>query len=415
MYSDTNIIGTVVDHNDGTYTADFTVEETGTYDLIVTLDDEIVTETKIICKSDNNVADNRVTDPSKSEVYGIEDLHSTVTGEQCHFLITSKDHDGISRTSGGDEYTVTLNSDISNETIAGNVVDLNDGTYCVDFAIEKCGTYDLIVALQSEIVTMEPECIVCRDTAQYDYTTGKSMGTTYQNGGDDEQSKSRYAKTGEANVKSRRSKSKRSPEMKKLFQSYEKRKMKGPTRESSLEQSDSTTTTRKRKKKASKKSKLKCESSDNVVGSTSGSTSSSIVSHKGKRRSKSLNTVKEPESKRSISIEEAKRKVVFSSAVMNAIKIQKENDDAIPESVRSLTTRSTNSLELDLNSNNSPRPVLVNALPKYLDGLGFNMGYSIYKAKNKMLKKERKQHELSYQKQQEEEEEANKDTKAVWI
>jgi hypothetical protein len=40
------------------------------------------------------------------------------------------------------------------------------------------------------------------------------------------------------------------------------------------------------------------------------------------------------------------------------------------------------------------RPIV--ALPRYLDGLGFSMGYSIYKAKNKLLKKERMGQMKSY-------------------
>jgi hypothetical protein len=159
MQPDASVTATVIDNTDGTYTVEFVADKTGMYDLNVSLDSkQTVASQEVVCKCES-VVDDRVTDPKKTEIIGLDALKEFDAGQKCQISIISNDQYGTPRTSGGDNYTVALIAESNSNLLNANVVDLNDGTYSVNFVAEEPGKYELTVALESEIVTSEQ--VVC--------------------------------------------------------------------------------------------------------------------------------------------------------------------------------------------------------------------------------------------------------------
>jgi Ras GTPase-activating-like protein IQGAP2/3 len=146
----------VNDKKDGLYEFVYTCPRSGEYELQVYLGDAKVGESKIV-----QVKDAGISDPSKTEISGLSELKEIIVGEKYQFVIIGKDKHGNSRSSGGEKFTVVLNN-TDGASVTANVVDLNDGTYSVDFVAEKSGNYDLTVSLATDVVVTEP--IVCKST-----------------------------------------------------------------------------------------------------------------------------------------------------------------------------------------------------------------------------------------------------------
>lgn len=150
---ESTIDASVNDNKDGTYEFIYVCPKSGNYELQVYLgDDQKVSDSKNVL-----VKDSGTSDPSKTEVSGLDKLSEIIAGEKYQFTIVGKDKHGNIRSSGGEKFIVTMqHKEDSSKNFDAHVIDLNDGSYTVEFTAENSGDYDLKVTLGDSNVTSAP-------------------------------------------------------------------------------------------------------------------------------------------------------------------------------------------------------------------------------------------------------------------
>lgn len=140
---------TVIDNKDGTYEFTYTCPKSGDYELQVFLGDGQKVDTRTI-----QVKDAGISDPTKTEVNGLNEISNIVAGEKHQFSIIGKDKHGNTRSSGGENFVVTLHhKEDASKSFDAHVIDLSDGSYTVEFTAESAGEYDVKVTLGGTVVT----------------------------------------------------------------------------------------------------------------------------------------------------------------------------------------------------------------------------------------------------------------------
>eukprot|EP01080_Neovahlkampfia_damariscottae_P004172 gene4172-7482_t len=122
----------VADNENGTYDVTFDLEEVGEYALEVLLGDEYVGGFPI---ENIVIKESGVTDPKRNVVDG-EGLHDGTSKKPGQFTITTYDKFGNTRTTGGDKVTTKFVNKQKNLSFDGEVTDLGDGTYEVNYLYE---------------------------------------------------------------------------------------------------------------------------------------------------------------------------------------------------------------------------------------------------------------------------------------
>lgn len=182
----------VVDNNDGTYSATMTVEEVSEYAMQVLLKtaqkrskEESETPTENVENEDDkkklgalgalkgfltqfkyeniagfptdiNVTDSGETDPSKTLFEG-DGLRLAISNQLATFNVICRDAFSNRRTAGGDEVIVSLVNDRRKTSIAAEVTDHQDGTYEVQYIPNVSGDYRIEVKINGVLVeTGEP-------------------------------------------------------------------------------------------------------------------------------------------------------------------------------------------------------------------------------------------------------------------
>lgn len=164
---------------DGVYEFEYICPKSGDYVLEVFLGDKKVGE-----PSNVSVRDTGISDPKKTEVNNVDT--EIVAGKKCQFTIVGKDEHGNTRSSGGEQFKVTFNNSAKNVSVNANVIDMNDGTYTVEFALDTSGDYEMTVSLADDVVKSASVHVVetgvtdftkCTVTCEQDYKNMKAGET----------------------------------------------------------------------------------------------------------------------------------------------------------------------------------------------------------------------------------------------
>ena len=139
----------VKDNNDGTYTVTYVATKPGDYNVDVTYEGAHI---KDMPKS---VFVEASPDAGKSYAEG-PGLENPNTHHEQVFTIHAVDHEGNPRTTGGDDFKVTLKGP---EELKPEVKDNGDGTYTVTYEAEKPGDYEVDVTFEDAHIKDMPKTI----------------------------------------------------------------------------------------------------------------------------------------------------------------------------------------------------------------------------------------------------------------
>lgn len=160
----------IVDHDDGSYTASYTIKEAGEYNMEILMDDIPIRDHpfEVIVKPKDQ------TKSSKSIVEGTG-AKSGAAGSESTFIIQARDEFGNNRKEGGDTFTATLTK--GDKIIPTEILDFGNGQYSVTYTCPESGTYELAVrGADGELVEGCPYQIKIKDAGISDPTKCTIIG-----------------------------------------------------------------------------------------------------------------------------------------------------------------------------------------------------------------------------------------------
>jgi hypothetical protein len=439
----------ITELGDGTYEIEYTMKDASDYTLNIqhVSDDHTVSELSGF-PCDINISEIGVTAAQNSVLHG-EGLSRATINKTSEFTIITNDKFGNKRAEGGDEIKVSLFCLENNSEIKAEVEDLNNGKYSIRYTPSAPGQYKFEISINGELLQSE-QCnntIVTVNNEEVNYDASATViQRAFRNWKDRQAAKAEIEENmlrNEAATTIQRAyreylerknsdldqyqfgkevaeesddddnyviqssdltRTEQPGEMKMLFQSFAKRETNRVNRTVRALSLGKDTDLIARLGKKSPKRDMVAQQSDNVIRlKSSGVSSFSKIAQKAMFQNKALNAVKDQNANRRASFGTESKpqnmKHGFASAVMKAVGKDKESSmrrNFGTEARRQTWVNDPNGIDKE---QSEAKPIV--ALPKYLDGLGFNMGYSIYKAKNKLLKKERKQQEKAYKEKKE--------------
>lgn len=74
---------------------------------------------------------------AKSLCYGTGILEEQAVGETCQFVIQARNDNSENRTSGRDQFQITVTTDDNNQEIPAEITDNDDGSYHVSYKVDR--------------------------------------------------------------------------------------------------------------------------------------------------------------------------------------------------------------------------------------------------------------------------------------
>jgi len=153
----------VEDLANGKYRFTYVCPKSGEYNLTVKLDDALVGNRTVTVK------DAGVSDPTQSQLVGIDAVLDKKAGQLSAFTIQAKDKHGNDRSSGGENFQVVLiDAETSQVALEASVNDSNDGKYAVEYTVNKSGQYLLEVRLGDKLIGGSAVNVSIHDTGATD-------------------------------------------------------------------------------------------------------------------------------------------------------------------------------------------------------------------------------------------------------
>jgi len=184
----TEIPVTLVDNNDGTYSATYQPVDPGPHQVDVVLRTKLPLYYDHVAQSPYIVNIIPGTDPHASLVYGsgIEEAYDTKPAE---FFIKARDRDGNDMKRGGDPFKVEVTS--PSGPIPATIVDNQDGTYNVVYEPVEPGNHKIEVNLRGKPVAKSPYNVNVKEGASAEFTFVEGFSFTIRSrtkSGDDKPS-----------------------------------------------------------------------------------------------------------------------------------------------------------------------------------------------------------------------------------
>eukprot|EP00698_Gefionella_okellyi_P019273 TRINITY_DN5888_c0_g1_i1.p1 TRINITY_DN5888_c0_g1~~TRINITY_DN5888_c0_g1_i1.p1 ORF type:complete len:5059 (-),score=1335.09 TRINITY_DN5888_c0_g1_i1:98-15274(-) len=140
-------VGEIVNHNNGSFGASYSVKKAGSYKIHVSLNDVPIHGSPFSCS-----VSAAATAASVCTAYG-SGLDAPTAGAAESFVIVGRDIYGNQRANGGDPFDVQLKGPLS---VRGLVEDVSNGTYTVQYKITQGGKYAIYVRLHGEQIVGSP-------------------------------------------------------------------------------------------------------------------------------------------------------------------------------------------------------------------------------------------------------------------